>query len=357
MSLHLSWRFSLFLILSLLLFIVGFFAFLKLTILSIPFLFALALSFLFEPVLLFWESRGGDRRIGILLLFFLLSFFLLLLVLLLPGWVEDRFIFLRDRIPRFFRELEGDLSLLAKDLERRIPGFPSDELFKKLSGGMNWVGERLLLSLPALLMHLVTIVLLTPFFTFFILRDRRSLRRTLLSLVPNRSFEIVFQLIHRVEEATERYIRGVLLEAVLVGSIAFLILFAFGVPSSLLLGVAVAFCNLIPYFGTLAVSAGGTLYLMLIGVPVSQAILVVVAVGVAHLLDNLFIAPLVLGSVVKIHPLIVLLLLVLGEKLLGVLGLVVAVPTGAIVYIVFQESWGILKRYPLRKVEEIQNSV
>jgi predicted PurR-regulated permease PerM len=109
----------------------------------------------------------------------------------------------------------------------------------------------------------------------------------------------------------------------------------------------VVFFNLIPYFGTLTVSIGGTLYLLLLGAPFEVALLVVVAVGVAHLLDNTLIAPLVLGSAVRIHPLVVILLLVIGGKYLGVLGLVVSVPLGAIVYILLQESWSILERYRL----------
>lgn len=349
MSAPVPWRYVLWFSLLLVSLILLFLALLQLTIVSIPFLLALGVSTLVEPLLLSWESRGGKRSIGITLTFALLSLILILIVLIIPSLLEKQILLLKTHAPQFLQEMEKEFSLFLRSLEGKIPGFSSQHLLEKIRDMMSQMGEKALVLLPTFTSHLLFTLILTPVFTFFILRDRRRVRQNLLKLVPNRQFEMVFHVVHRVEEATERYIRGVLLEAVIVGLISFSLLYLMGVRSSGILGILMILANLIPYLGSIAISIGGTLYLLLLGAPFSEAILVVVAVGIAHLCDNTLVAPLVLGNAVKIHPIIVLLLLVLGGTLLGVLGLVIIVPLGAVVYILIQECWQILQHYTLRR--------
>lgn len=359
MSSGVPWRLLFLFALALALGILLCLAFLKLTLISIPFLLGLALSILAEPVLLYWESRGGTRALGIFLFFVCLVFFIGILLVVLPPRIEQQILLLREHAPRFLEELRSYLSFVFKGVADRVPGLSQEHLFAKIQEHLRPLGERLLFAVPSLISHLLFTVLLTPVFTFFILRDRRSLRKKLLNLIPNRHFEMVFGVVHRVEEATEAYIRGILLEAVIVGALATAILLVLGVRAPLVLGLCMIVANLIPYVGTITMSVAGTLYLLLLGAPFSEAILVVVAVGISHLIDNILVAPLVLGRAVEVHPLVVLVLLILGGKLLGVLGLVISVPLGAIVYILVQESWAFLCRYRGRGggVEEIRKSV
>jgi len=179
---------------------------------------------------------------------------------------------------------------------------------------------------------------------YFMVRDGRRLRRRIVSLVPNRYFEMSLIVIHRIDQQIGGYLRGRLIECMLVTATQ---LMAMGIarlfvpqPQILLISAVCGATNLIPYVGPLmGAGFGMMLYQGAYGLPMSAVYGLLIATFVAHLVDNIAIAPVVLSHNVDLHPLTVALVLVIGGETLGILGLLIAIPIAASLKVIGQEIY------------------
>jgi len=111
-------------------------------------------------------------------------------------------------------------------------------------------------------------------------------------------------------------------------------------PQILLISVVCGITSLVPYVGPLMGAGFGVLlYLGAQGVPMAAVYGLIVATLIAHLIDNIAIAPVVLSQNVGLHPLTVALTLVIGGELLGILGLLIAVPVASSMKVIAQEVY------------------
>lgn len=141
-----------------------------------------------------------------------------------------------------------------------------------------------------------------------------------------------------LDEAIGKYLRGTFLECSLVGGTMGFGLLLLGFPLSVSLFVAVVsgLANAIPFLGTVigliislsyALIAEDTVPLIpglaANGLPIYVAILV----GITHVLDNAIYSPIVLGGAVNLHPLVVIIAIAGGSMMLGLWGMLLAIPT------------------------------
>jgi predicted PurR-regulated permease PerM len=175
-------------------------------------------------------------------------------------------------------------------------------------------------------------------------RDGRKLRRRVVSLIPNRYFETALIVMHRIDQQIGGYLRGRLTECILV---TILQMVAMGIarlwvpqPQILLISAVCGATNLIPYVGPLMGAGFGILlYIGAYGLPMSAVYGLVIATFIAHVIDNVAIAPVVLSQNVDLHPLTVALVLVIGGEALGILGLLIAIPIAASLKVIAQEIY------------------
>jgi predicted PurR-regulated permease PerM len=86
-------------------------------------------------------------------------------------------------------------------------------------------------------------------------------------------------------------------------------------------------------------TAFGIFYYFALGLPSGSILALLIIAAVAHLIDNIIIAPAVLSHNVDLHPLTVALVLVIGGEVLGVLGLLIAIPVASTIKVVAQEFY------------------
>ena len=98
-------------------------------------------------------------------------------------------------------------------------------------------------------MRIGSLFLLVPLFSFFFLRDSRRMMRSLISLTPNRYFEMVLDIYDHVSWQLAHFIRGRILEALIIGVVVWLGLSMTDIRYAPLLGVIAGVTNLVPYIG------------------------------------------------------------------------------------------------------------
>jgi predicted PurR-regulated permease PerM len=107
----------------------------------------------------------------------------------------------------------------------------------------------------------------------------------------------------------------------------------------LLISAVCGITNLIPYVGPILGTSFGVVLYLGSPLPVSAVYGLVIASVAAHVVDNIVIAPAVLSHNVNLHPLTVALVLVIGGELLGVLGLLIAIPVASSIKVIAQEFY------------------
>jgi predicted PurR-regulated permease PerM len=200
--------------------------------------------------------------------------------------------------------------------------------------------------------------IIAPLVFLFLLWDTGSLKRGLLRAVPNRLFEPTLAVLADVDQALGNYVRGVFLECCALGATVMLFIAAVGVPPrwAFAIGMLTAASNLIPYMGFAAALLSG-LGCALLTEPLHPwipfvstetfPIWVIAAVVLAEVLKNVVYEPIILGSAVRLHPLVVVIGTVGGAILFGPPGLLLAIPTITIAKVLITSTAKHLTAYGL----------
>jgi predicted PurR-regulated permease PerM len=314
---------------------------LTIQVLLVPLVAAMFLAYLFEPGIEMLQRRGMGRGKAYIIVFGLSSIGLIVLLSFAPAWLSF------DPPPGSTQTLSERLQTQLGDIEKwadsHLPMLKSVHLSERISTQAVQIAERLVTALPALVTSFIVNLILVPFIAYFMVRDGRKLRRQIVALVPNRYFEMSLIMFHRVDEQIGGYLRGRLIECMLVGLTQMLLMGLASViveqPQILLISIVCGLTNVIPYAGPVMGSAFGVFYYFALGLPTNSILALLVIAAVAHLIDNIVIAPAVLSHNVDLHPLTVALVLVIGGEVLGVLGLLIAIPVASTIKVVVQEFY------------------
>ncbi len=145
----------------------------------------------------------------------------------------------------------------------------------------------------------------------------------------------VVQMTRYIDQTFGRYINGMLLDALVLGTMVFIGMSILGLPYAPLVAVIVGVCNLIPMFGPFIGAAFGCFFVLMKD-PL-QALFFLIFFFVIQQLDANFIAPRILGGKTGLSSFWVIFAIVVGGGLFGVLGMILGVPTFAVVYTLFRQ--------------------
>ena len=310
-------------------------------VLLVPFVAAFFVVYLFDPAVVILQRRGLQRGTAFLLLLVVTTIAIGFILAFLPAWLRLESIGGSSQTfaQRFSEQLDG----IEQSFNRTFPIIGSINLSAGINSRAVDAGMRFFQDLPGLVSTFVINLLLVPFISYFMIRDGKTLKRRLVELVPNRYFEMSLIMMDRIDKQLGGYLRGRLIECILVGisQALFMGLAALLVPQRYILLIA-AVCGvttMIPYLGPVLGTIFGALLYLGSGLPMTSVYGLIAAAAAAHLVDNLLIAPAVLSHNVDLHPLTVALVLVIGGELLGTLGLLIAVPVASTIKVVVQEFY------------------
>ncbi len=172
--------------------------------------------------------------------------------------------------------------------------------------------------------------IVVPFWAFFILKDREKGTRAFIALFPESVQPDVQYLVANARAVFGSYVRAQLLLSVLTAFVTAIGLRWFGVRFSLALGIVAGVANLIPVIGPM-LGAAPALIVVTATHPGLRVLWVFLFLFVAQELKDFIIVPRVQGRAVRLHPAIILVLIVVAGRLAGFWGLLLAVPVAAVV--------------------------
>jgi predicted PurR-regulated permease PerM len=305
----------------------------------IPLLTSLALAYLLEPGVEWFEKRGWSRGASVLLTLTAATLVAILaLVFVLPG-IWDQLVRSYEQLPLALKAGQERIEPLLARLKTASPPaydfiyslFSSvkdpaqQEQFK--SSVIGWLQSGLfrLFNATAGILDL----LLIPFFVYYLLADYRNARGHVDRLIPPRHREAATGLLDQINSVLSAYVRSQLLIAFVMGLLYALGFAILRVPLALTLGLLSGLLNFVPYLGTLSGLVLALSFTALEGAGVWRLAGVALIFVIVQSIEGYYLTPKLMGEKLDLHPLWVLLGLVIAGNLFGLLGIILAVPVMA----------------------------
>jgi predicted PurR-regulated permease PerM len=307
-----------------------------------PLVLAGAIVFVLHPVVTNLQHRGIPRVLGTAMTYLGIILGLILLGLLVTPLISHQSEQLSDEWPHIRRDVERTIDDWAdKTKDWAVPIPTVKEIRKELDDrGDKSIADRItqVRDVGGRVFHVALIFFLGPVIAFYLLVDLPRLRRVSEELLPPASKEEILHVGRRLNRAIGGFFRGQLFVALIVGIIVSIGLAILGLPFWLLVGMVAGLFNIIPLIGPWVGAVPGVI-IALTTRDVGTAVWVAGIMAGAQQLDNHFISPVVMQRAVKLHPAAVLLALLAGGSLGGFFGLLLAVPTAAVIKILGGHLW------------------
>ncbi|MBU2115871.1 MAG: AI-2E family transporter [Gammaproteobacteria bacterium] len=316
-----------------LLLLIGFMSIYWLSGILAPVLVAIAFAYLLEWPLLRLTQLGVSRAVGtVAVVLAFVGVATLTLMWIIPiVWYQGRNL-LRD-LPQMIEQGKAYLMQLPES----FPGVVSVEQINIL---MHSVDERLMtfgrdmlqLSLASIvdLVALLIYLVLVPMMVFFMLKDKSKLTASFLQLLPAER-KLIGQVWHEMNAQIMNYIRGKILEILIVGAVSYIVFALFGLNYPLLLGVLVGLSVLIPYIGAAVVTLPVALVAFFQWGPTAEFGYLMLAYGIIQALDGNLLVPLLFSEVVDLNPVFIIIAVLFFGGLFGFWGIFFAIPLASLV--------------------------
>jgi len=314
----------------------------------LPFAIGLVLAYLFMPVV-FWLERklpprgkwpSFKRVFSVLLVFILLICIIGGFTYFIVAAVIDASMVLLENAPFYIMRSLNQIQTWLDDMRRQLPLDVQEEVDNAIieSGASlgTYIKNALMggISFVQGTFHWIIGFIGLPFFLFYIMKDLERLKRGFVSAVTPRIAEHTRNVVTIVEGVLGRYIRAQIILGIVVGSLSFIGLWALKIPYAPALAMLAGVTELIPTLGPWI--GGAVAVIVTLAVFPESAIWVVVLFVGVQLVENTLLVPKIQSAYLRIHPAIMILLLVFGAYIAGIWGLLLAGPLVATLVEIFK---------------------
>ena len=254
-----------------------------------------------------------------------------------------------EKLERFlmkYQLIENKKGILLEDLRMSV-----QEVLKKFDIG-GFISDAIAVTSTVFIGTMAI-----AFITFFLLLENGLLRRNLLNLIPNAYFELSVATFTKVEKLLSNYLFGLLLQVLAIFLLAASGLTLAGVEYALTIALFAAIANLIPYAGPIL----GTAFGIVVGVSTGDFSVdsdysfflfkIISVFAVVQITDNVLLQPLIFSKSVKAHPLEIFVIIFVGAKIAGILGMIFAIPVYTIFRVSVMEFYSGYKSYRIFKIK------
>lgn len=300
----------------------------------LPLGLAFLIAMVLDPVVDRMERRGWNRTWASAFIFG--SFLVIvvgLIVLSMPHLIAQGAT-LQDKFAKYFPDTSHK-GLVSSFHKLKLPPWLANigvQAYEGVLGGLqrssNWLTDYGMRFVSNMIW-----VVIVPIVAFYTLRDFDIILGKSLVLVQARRREKVKNAVVEVTGIFAKYLRGLMIVSALNGLATAILLTVLGVPSSIILGIAAGLLYTVPYIGAM-MTIVLTAAVAFVG---GGAQLMLVALGASVLLHQIvfdqIITPRILGGQVGLHPILSIVALLSGNILLGIAGMILAVPVAACIQI------------------------
>ena len=311
----------------------------------LPFVLGMAIAYFLDPACDKLEALGCSRIVATSLITFVFFVLLVAVLMLLVPLVSAQVIQFAERLPQYLAALREKALLLMGMVESHL----SDAQIRQLEEIFSSASKDALSYIAGIANHLVqsigslfsiiSLAVVTPIVTFYLLRDWDRIVAKVDSWLPRDRADLIRSQARLIDETLAGFARGQALVCLLLGLFYAVGLSIVGLDFGMVVGFVTGLISFVPYFGMLIGFAVG------IGIAIAQfgdvvpVLLVAAVFGAGQLIEGNFLTPKLVGDRVGLHAVWIIFGLLAGGSLFGFLGVLLAVPIMAVI--------GVLARFLL----------
>jgi predicted PurR-regulated permease PerM len=318
----------------------------------IPLILAIAIAYLLTPIVILLQKKMR-RVFAVTITYIIFIGIIFTIFFFIIPIIIDQFRTFIDKFPAYIENLTKIIndflqnSVLIKSAENLIGKeiIPRDvsSITQYLISSINLeeidIFQRAT-TVGMLVFNTVLYLIVGPLLGIYILNYTDKIKTTFIKIIPKRFKNQTTIILERINKVAGRYVRGQILVSIIVGILCTIVLLVLKVDFAILLGSIAGLLNMIPLLGPIIGAIPAALTALFISPP--KALLVILLFIAVQQIDNYIISPNIMKYQVGVHPGIIIFSLMAGGALFGIWGLLIAVPTVAIL----QE---ILRYYLLEK--------
>lgn len=281
-----------------------------------------------EPIVTKITLWGVPKVLSILIVFVvLIAIFGLAIYIVIPPLVEQ-IQSLANNAPIYIEKFTDYSSSHSTQATQKILDTVSSSLGKYTEG---IVGATV--ALFGGIISALTVVVLT----FYLLIEEKTIRKSLLDLVPLKNKARIADMSRRIGIKIGLWLRGEFSLMVLVGLMITLAMQVIGAPYALAIGVTAGLLELVPLLGPIIAGALGAFIVFASGAPLWQVGALIVIFIVVQQIENQILVPKIMQKAIGVSPVVVIVAILVGGRLLGVGGAVLAIPIVGIISVFAHE--------------------
>jgi predicted PurR-regulated permease PerM len=317
-----------------------------------PFIVAIIIAYILKPIV---ESLATVKFSRALSATLLVGGFILIVIaasLFAIPLVKNELLSFSQKIPSQLKRLEETLTPHFSDvmstLDQTTVAKIQTTLSDYFSDMLSWTLKLLagLFTSSLAIANLISLIILTPIITFYVLRDWPKMEGFCSDLVPVKGRKTYQSLMSEIQQTLSAYFRGQATVCLVLVVYYVIALSAIGLDFAFILGFISGLLVFIPYVGFLIA------FIAALGVSLAQvtslkgALLVIAIYGVGHIIEAYYLTPKLVGDRIGLHPVWIIFALLAGGVVAGFSGILIAVPIAAIINVLLRFLFNLYRHSP-----------
>jgi predicted PurR-regulated permease PerM len=290
----------------------------------IPLVIAVLLALLLLPVTRFLEKRRFNKVLAIVISLFIILIVVSTVITLFFSQVVN----LGEDVPLIKKKIGERIIQVQRGIQS-MTKISTEKQLEYLEGQYTNILDSSTAVLGEVFVGFtggITVFGLILVYIFFFLLYRSKIKIFIHKISPPESHHKLEEITNRIKDLTQHYLSGILIELSILGALNSIGLMIIGIKQPLFFGYLAALLNIIPYVGVLI----GSIFPVIMALVFKDSLWYAVAVaGVMTLnqfIDNNFLTPKIVGSHVRINPLVTIMAIVAGGILWGIPGMILFIP-------------------------------
>jgi len=179
--------------------------------------------------------------------------------------------------------------------------------------------------------------------TFYLLLEEAAAKQFLDNILVGPQRDKLMGVVQKISHKMGAWVRGQLILMVIIGILDLVVLLILGVQSPLPLALWGGLMEIVPYLGPILGAVPAVVVALVAGSPLQALLVAILMIVVIQQLEGQFLVPKVMQKAVGLSPVVVILALLIGGKLMGIVGALLAIPIAAIIAVLVQQ-WGTIQK-------------
>lgn len=292
------------------------------------------IAYILKPFNDYLVEKGMKRKFAsIILLIGLCSLIIGLVLFLIPAIIKEG-----SNINQTNREIFNYINIINEKIKFMRNSSSGNKAFFMLYNKIEHIIRGLannLIELSIKIGQNILAIAVIPVISYYFLSDSKNIKNKFLILFNAKWRNTIRRTLDDIDKNLSRYIIAQFILSFLISILTFIVLFFLKVDYPIILSMLNGIFNIVPYFGPVF-GAVPAIIVALMESP-KQALWTVIGLYVLQLIEGNIICPKITGESVDIHPLLVILLLLIGEKFGGIIGMILIIPICVILKVIYED--------------------